>query len=356
MNKMIPVVEFTPVVIDQNFEEVKSILADGLKAYEIEVTEENLPGAKKMATELNSLSGVLGKLRKEKSKEMSAPIKDFEAKAKELEDMCQAGRQKILEQVKAFEDKTRALCEELVVSLSTELYQEKSVRPEFQTATLDDLIKISNVTKTGQLTAQAKRDVAGKVDSCLAQQLMRDGRLARLEADCLFAGLKTPLQEIHVRQILLKPDEEYNTIVSDLIRLEVDKQKAAEERAKKEAEEKVRREEQARIRAEEEAKAKAEREERARIEAEEKAKAAAKAKAEREESEKAEAAMRAALPSVSINVEDAQVVSEKSDAPSLTVVVAFTTSMFSSEEEVVEFLIACGIERPCIHNIQVKVN
>ena len=58
-----------------NFDEVKSSVQERLKAYDIAVNLENLPEAKKLATELNFFAKKINEKRIEKQKEASAPMK-----------------------------------------------------------------------------------------------------------------------------------------------------------------------------------------------------------------------------------------------------------------------------------------
>ena len=346
MNELIPVVTFNLPVISTNFGELKAQLAEGLKKYDIEVTVENLPEAKTMATDLNKLSKVLATVRKEKTAELDAPIKGFEAQAKELEQLCQASREKLLAQVKKFEDETRATAARLLQEALGAKYAEQTIRPKFQTATVSDLAILSSLTKTKSLTAAASREVDARTGKCLSAQLQYDGRLDRLKAHCYEAGLSTPLQEAHVAGILNRTEEEYAAGLKRIIQIELDRQKVAEERLRKEAEEKVRKEEQARIRQEEETKAKAVREEAARVAAEE------EAKRDAEEAAKPKPATSALhVPSVSkpfsgsVHHEPCEVKNTKPtpEATGVDVVVAFRTEMFVSPDDISEYLLAAGI-------------
>lgn len=165
MNELIPVVTFDLPVINTNFSELKAQLAEGLKKYDIDVTVENLPEAKAMATDLNKLSKVLATVRKEKTAELDAPIKGFEAQAKELEQLCQASREKLLAQVKKFEDETRATAARLLQEALESKYADQSIRPKFQTAAVSDLAILSSLTKTKSLTAAASREVDARAAS-----------------------------------------------------------------------------------------------------------------------------------------------------------------------------------------------
>jgi len=267
-----------PLIIVENFDEVRADLIEGLKDYEIEVTQENLAEAKRMATDLNTLSKVIGQARITKSKEFSIPIAEFQAQAKELEDLAQVSREKILSQVKVFEDKTLLVCGELVTAYLEECWNNLEIRNEYRVSDATGLIKISNLTPGGALTKSARESAQGLAQQDRIAQDRVDGRISKLEAECFKAGLSTPLQAAHVEKWLDESDAIYNANLEKLIRIEVAReayQKAAiieQERAK------IRAEEQTKAKIEAEAKAKIEREERERAQVE----AAEKAKIERE--------------------------------------------------------------------------
>src|SRR3990172_1205459 len=89
---------FTPISIITNFAEVKAEMVEGLKKYEIEVTQENLKAAKEMAADLNSLTKTISRTRIDKSKEFTGPISEFERQAKELETLAQSSRENDVKQ------------------------------------------------------------------------------------------------------------------------------------------------------------------------------------------------------------------------------------------------------------------
>ena len=223
--------------ITGNFEEVKIKLSEGLKLYEIGVTADNLKDANAMATELNKLSGELDKLRKEKVKEVLAPIKEFEDKVKELVSMCQDSRQKILEQVKVFEDAERAKCLELLKNEASEIWAKLGIRDEFSKPQIADLAILSNLTATGNLTAKAKNEVWDRINAVKSMQDKCDMRLLQLENASLRAGLKSPLTKVNIERFLLEADEEvYQKRLDELIQNELKRQTETEARIKAEME------------------------------------------------------------------------------------------------------------------------
>lgn len=230
------IVTSTLPVFTGNFEVVKAQLLEGIKQYEIEVTEENISEAKKMATELNKLSTVINKVKSDKVHEVSAPIDVFKAQVGDLIDICQQGREKILSQVKVFEDQVRVKCKALLdIELENQL-NERGIRPEFRTAVIDDLAVLSALTKSGALTKSAKEGVAQKVSELRGMQDKVDMRLLQLENAGLKAGLKSPLRREHVEAFLKAPDDQYDAQLSRLISIEISRQTETETRIKAEQE------------------------------------------------------------------------------------------------------------------------
>lgn len=75
----------TTAVIDGNFAEVKRGLENMMTAYsEIVVTEDNIPDCKKDVATLRKIKAAIDGKRKEVKKEHEKPLKEFEAKCKEL--------------------------------------------------------------------------------------------------------------------------------------------------------------------------------------------------------------------------------------------------------------------------------
>jgi len=249
----------TPPVITSNFEALKTEIASRLAPYRIQVTEENLPEAKKLATELGKGATQLNKIKTEKAKEFSAPIESFKLQVMELVGMIQEGQDFLKKQVAVFEEKKRSVCLEAMKAALRGSHASLGVRPEFQAglSKIAEMVGISKITPSGDLTKAARDSILALAQADRGMQDMVDGRLARLEAESLKSGLKTPLHRDHVKSFLLSTDEEYNSNLAGLIKIELDRQektlamekarmeKEAQdkaEKAQKEAEEKSRQE------------------------------------------------------------------------------------------------------------------
>lgn len=95
-------------VIQINFDEIKRGLTETLTKYQgIVVTEQTLSGCKATQKELAGIRNKIDTYRKEKSKELSKPIKAFEEQCKDLIQMIEEAEQPIKDGIKVFDDARR---------------------------------------------------------------------------------------------------------------------------------------------------------------------------------------------------------------------------------------------------------
>lgn len=231
-----------PAQISANLAEIKADLLENLKQYDIEVTIETLPEAKKMATDLNKLAGEIDKRRKNVKKELAAPVDAFNAQAVELAKMILDSREKILKQVAVFEDKQKAHCLKLLQSELDTLYLEYKVAKEFQTGNVEKLAILSNLTKKAELTNAACEKVADMVKADKAVQDMVESRKANLNAITERAGIVGGIYDKLIEPFIKESESVYTAKLNELIDGIIKQQKAAEERIKAEAERKAREE------------------------------------------------------------------------------------------------------------------
>ena len=218
----------TPAVLNVNFEELKKHLAAELEKYEILVTAETLPDAKKLCTELNKTAAEIDTRRKFEVAAVSEPIKHFDANMKKLVTMCKDGRTLILDQVKKFEDETRKLAFKLLEKYRAEMFEKYQVEQEFFRCEFDDLIKLSSVTGKGKLAGSAKKELEMRVLADKSIQDRTKNRLLMLENASLKAGLVATLTKDHVKHFLFAEDFKYESELERILGVEVDRQKATE--------------------------------------------------------------------------------------------------------------------------------
>jgi hypothetical protein len=266
----------TPVVLTGNFEEVRAHFVEQLKAYDLVVTVDTLADAKKLATELNKAATEVKSRGKAVSSEASAPIDAFNNQVKELAQLLLDARTKLTEQVKRFEDETRAKALAALQAYLVEQGTAKGIQTECQTATVDDLANLSTLTSTGKLSAKAKAEVDARIQADLNLQTQTEMRLIKLENESYKAGLSVSLERRHVEAFLFANENEYSMRLASLFEAEVQREakarQAADERADREAKMKAEAEERA-------ARAEADRKEAERIRAEQQVKHAAEMEA-----------------------------------------------------------------------------
>lgn len=94
-----------PAVIDFNFEQLKSELAENLKKYEsLVVTEDTVKDGKKKKSDLNHLKDALDAQRIAVKNKCMEPYTSFESKVRELTGMISQAVDSIDKQVKAFDE------------------------------------------------------------------------------------------------------------------------------------------------------------------------------------------------------------------------------------------------------------
>lgn len=240
MNELI--ITVTPAQVSANLEEIKVELLENLKQYDIEVTIETLPEAKKMATDLNKLAGEIDKRRKDVKKELSAPVDTFNAQAVELATLILNSREKILKQVAVFEDKQKARCKQLLQNELDALYLENEVTKEYQTGNIEKLAILSNLTEKAKLTKGAVEKVAEMVKADKAVQDMVESRKANLNAITERAGIVGGIYDKLIEPFIKEPEAIYTAKLNELIDGIIKQQKAAEDRIRAESERKAREE------------------------------------------------------------------------------------------------------------------
>lgn len=226
-------VSITPAVIDTNYEAIRSQLQDHLAKYtDVVVTTDTLADSKKLATSINKLKGDIAATRKKEVSRAAEPVKAFEAKFKGLEEMCETVRQKIKTQVDIFEAKALNTARLLLEQLLAETYAKKAIQEEFQTATVEDDVKLSALTSTGKLSKAAKDSITAKVGECQVRQQRVALRLSQLENESHRVGLHSTLTREHVAGFLFdESDDNYNSNLSSLLEREIDRQEETLRRA-----------------------------------------------------------------------------------------------------------------------------
>ena len=196
----------TPALISANIDELKAYLEVEVSKYDIDVTEDKVKDAKKLATELNSVTKAINAVKKEKLLELEAPIKQFKSDIAELNDIVQSGRSKILSQVKIFEDEVLQEIKKLSDNKLHEEYSIQDVGEKYETATISDLVLLGSITKGGTLTKKVNDEIVARVASAKQKQ-KQDEAEAEVERLRLEAEVNKRVAEQRERDIRAKEEQ-----------------------------------------------------------------------------------------------------------------------------------------------------
>ena len=190
-----------PAVLEFNFEDLKSALAERMELYRgLVVTEDGIKAAKQDRADLNKLREAIEAKRKEVKKACMAPYTEFEARVKELVQLVDAPIAAIDGQLKQYEEKRRAdkraeaaaIYEETVGELRSILPFDKLWRDEWYN-TAWSMKKIREAIVAAEGKAASDLEVLSTVESEFSEAV----RLKYLEALDLNAALaeRARLQE-----------------------------------------------------------------------------------------------------------------------------------------------------------------
>lgn len=155
-------------VIHINYEQVKNGLMATLHQYTgIVVSEQNLQLCKSMQRELAGIRSKIDNYRKEKKKELSAPITAFESQCKELISMVEEAEKPIKEGIKVYDDQRREKKKKVAESIREEVIEQVGLESGYAN-------RLGIVDKYFQLTA---------TESDVRQSLLADAMQLKAEQD-----------------------------------------------------------------------------------------------------------------------------------------------------------------------------
>ena len=146
-----------------NFEELKAEASRQVEKYSINVTEENIPEAKKVMANFNKVKTEIGERYKFYIDKISAPVNQLKAEKKEIEAIITDGRQKIADGVANFENAKLEVIAARIAEYTKSLCDEKGLN--FERINTSDLIKLSAVTPAGTLAKATKEAIEAKIQA-----------------------------------------------------------------------------------------------------------------------------------------------------------------------------------------------
>lgn len=150
-------------VLKTNFEEIKAEAQRQVEKYSINVTEENIPEAKKVMANFNKVKAEIGERYKFFIDKISAPVNQLKAEKKEIEAIITDGRQKIADGVANFENAKLEVIAARIAEYTKSLCDGKELN--FERINTSDLIKLSAVTPAGTLAKATKEAIEAKIQA-----------------------------------------------------------------------------------------------------------------------------------------------------------------------------------------------
>lgn len=223
------VIDFTPTkVFLENYDDLKLAAQEYLEKYQnLIISEEDNKSGKELFVEINAKYKALDSARKEFVKNASAPIKEADARIKELLSLYDEVKAAIRKQTDAHDESRKEIARTLLTELLESTWESLGVEEEFRNATVDELVILGSLTEKNKLTAKAKRAVETKAQENKNLQTNVEFRLKDLEVQSYKAGLSIPLTVTNVQYFLLSDEETYQAKLAELIASEAERERQA---------------------------------------------------------------------------------------------------------------------------------
>lgn len=150
-------------ILKTNFDDIKAEVVSQVKKYSIEVTEDNIPEAKKVMANFNKVKTEIGEKYKFYIDKLSAPINQLKTEKKEIEAIITDGRQKIADGVAEFENKRLDEISQKINTYVKSVCDEKGLN--FESIVTADLIKLTAITPAGSLAKTTKEAIDARVQA-----------------------------------------------------------------------------------------------------------------------------------------------------------------------------------------------
>ncbi|AQW81394.1 putative DUF1351 domain protein [Campylobacter pinnipediorum subsp. pinnipediorum] len=240
MTDIILKVDFTNEVLTTNFENIKQEVQNEVNKYSINVTEDNIPEAKKVMANFNKVKKEIDIKYKEFIDRFSIPINQLKDEKKQIALIIDNGRQSIADNVADFENKKLEVIKQTVQAYINTQCQEKSINTEL--INVYEFVKLTAVTPSGSIAKTTKEAIDNKIaiieNEILKAKLEAEEKARRdreiAEQAKAKAEERARQREIELREILEREKQEaiQRAKIEEQKRLEREKQEAIQETVK----------------------------------------------------------------------------------------------------------------------------
>src|SRR5690625_1296216 len=232
----IKTLELEPAKIEFNKQQIEDELKETLKKYEgLVFTEDNTAEIRKVLAELRKGKTASDNFRKEKNKEVSAPITEFENEVKSIVKMFDDVINPINEQLKEFEEKRKQEKLEEIETIITETIKKFGLESKFANQ-LD--VDEQYLNKSFSIN-QAKETIEFRANNLLNEQKLEIMNRENIES---FVKLKNSEHELNMSVVSYLSQLEFKDVADVKKTVEEDVQAELNRRSKEEAEKKAKEE------------------------------------------------------------------------------------------------------------------
>lgn len=173
-NKQELVVKTAAPLIEANFETIKGELEATLHTYNLILTADTVTDGKTAAAQLNKMKQAIKLKEKQALETIMGPVDGFKSKIKELVTLVDETREKITEQVKIYEERTKDEIREKLKEYRDMKIGSEGLYEPFTTIEIEDLVLLGSQTKTGNLTKKVMETINGRLSENKNQQMQHE--------------------------------------------------------------------------------------------------------------------------------------------------------------------------------------
>lgn len=180
-------------VISINFKEMKAALSEKMEQYKgIIVTEAGLSACRADQKQLAGLRNKIDTFRKDKKKEMSEPITEFESQCKELISLVEKAEHPIKAGIKVFDDKKKEEKRQKALELIQESVQAHQLNEKYASK----LIVLDKYTNLSASVKSIKEDIEQRVYVLVQEQAKEQEiiQIVKTTIENVNKEIKTPIK------------------------------------------------------------------------------------------------------------------------------------------------------------------
>ncbi|MEI3596883.1 MULTISPECIES: DUF1351 domain-containing protein [unclassified Oceanobacillus] len=208
-------VKFEPAIIEFNYEEIEKQLEENLKKYEgLTFTEKEAKECNKVIADLRKGKRLVDQYRVKTKKQLTEPIKEFEALTKKLNEKFDSVIDPLLEQSKAFDEKQREEKRIKVEGIRNQVIEDLQLADEIA----DQLVIEDRFLNKSTTLKSIEEELHEQTNAIIAQKLTEETQKELIKQHVEITNLKLGtelLESSYIHLIGHKENDEIKQIIED---------------------------------------------------------------------------------------------------------------------------------------------